>query len=326
MRPGKLTNEQLEKRVLRHLGQHRPEVIQGAGVGEDCAAIRFGDEVCVLSTDPITASATHLGQLAVLVSLNDVAASGAQPLCVLLTLLAPPDASAEQIEQVMREAAVEAEAQGLEIIGGHTEVTDAVNRIVVSSTVVGRTRVGQLVRTGGAKPGDALVMTKCAAIEGTAILAHDRADALRSVLSEDELAEARAMSRMISVRAEGRIAAQNGANAMHDATEGGVLGAAWELAEASGLGVMLDADSIPLREVTRKLCAALGMDPLRLISSGALIIAHPDGAALVAALEKEGIGAAVIGALTDKGEAKILRVSGREQPLLPPDRDEIYRV
>ncbi|MDR3051517.1 MAG: hypothetical protein LBU67_07325, partial [Oscillospiraceae bacterium] len=301
-------------------------VVQGAGVGEDCAAIRLGDEICVLSTDPITASATRLGKLAVLVSLNDVAASGARPLCALLTLLAPPDASPEDIENVAREAAQEARAQGVSIVGGHTEVTDAVRRIVVSSTVVGHAAPGGLVCTGGARPGDALVMSKHAAIEGVAILARDAAARLAGALTPAELAEASAMADAISVLPEGRVGAASGVTAMHDATEGGVLGAAWEMAEASGLGLRVDGDAIAVRPVTRKLCTALGIDPLRLISSGVMLFAHPDGAALCAALAAAGIEAAVIGNLLGPGEARFALFGGRETPLKPPERDEIYSL
>ena len=325
MRTGKLTNAQLQRIILSELGPNRGDVVLGAGIGEDCAALRFGEEACVLSTDPITAANSRLGQLAVQVSVNDVAAAGAKPLGMLLTVLAPPEATIEDIRKVVREAAKEAAAQGLQIIGGHTEVTDAVRRMVLSSTVVGRAPLGALVSTGGARPGDALVMTKQAALEGTAILAQDAAARLRDVLTEQELLEARALSDMLSVLPEGRIAARCGATAMHDATEGGVLGAAWEMAEASGLGLRLCAERIPVRPVTRMLCGALGIDPLRLISSGVMLIAHPNGEALCETLREGDIDATVIGNFTAEPE-RVLIYEGREEPLLPPEGDEIYRA
>ncbi len=326
MLQGKLTNEELQRIILSHLGANRADVVMGAGVGEDCAAIRFGEEACVLSTDPITAAGSEQGRLAVQVSLNDVASSGAEPLGMLLTVLAPPESSAEEIERVLQDAAQEAARHGLQIVGGHTEITDAVRHMVVSSTVIGRARIDALVRTGGAQVGDALIMTKSAAIEGTAILARDAVERLCGALSASELNEARAMAELVSVMAEGRIAAARGATAMHDATEGGVLGAAWELAEASGLGLSIDEAAIPVRPVTRKLCGALGIDPLRLIASGAMLIAHPDGKMLCEALAEQGIEATVIGRLLPREYRRVLLCEGREQPLLPPERDEIYRI
>ncbi|MCL2810283.1 MAG: AIR synthase family protein [Clostridia bacterium] len=325
MRTGKLTNFELQRLILSELGPNRNDVLLGPGVGEDCAALRFGDEACVLSTDPITAAGSKLGQLAVQVSVNDVAAAGAEPLGVLLTVLAPPEATPEDIGKVVREAAEEAAAQGLQIIGGHTEVTDAVRRMVLSSTVVGRVKLEALKRTGGARPGDALVMTKQAALEGTAILAQDAAHKLRNSLTELELSEAHRLIGKLSVLPEGRIAAQSGATAMHDATEGGVLGAAWEMAEASGLGLCLRLDDIPVRPVTRKLCDALGIDPLRLISSGVMLIAHPNGEMLCETLGQQEIHAAIIGEFT-AGPERVLLCGQRETPLPPPEGDEIYRA
>lgn len=324
MRQGKLTNEELEKVILANIRPTHPDVLLGAGVGEDCAAIRFGDEACVLSTDPITAAESRMGQLAVQVSLNDVASAGAEPVGVLMTLLAPPQARIEQIEQVIREASEEARAHGLDIVGGHTEVTDAVTRIVVSTTVIGRTKLENMVKTRGAQCGDALVMSKFAAPEGTSILARDYEMELRAVLSEQELCDARAFSQRVSVLPEGRIGASMGVTAMHDATEGGILGACWEIASASNLGVRVDEDAIPVRSVTRKICDHFGIDPLRLISSGVMLMTHPDGKALCAALRAHGIEATRIGVLQKEGMEQVH--SGVPAPLVPPQSDEIYRV
>lgn len=324
MRQGKLTNEELEKVILSNIKPQNPDVLVGAAVGEDCAAIRFGDEACVLSTDPITAAESRVGQLAVQVSLNDVASAGAEPVGVLMTLLAPPQAGIEQIEQVILEASEEARAHGLDIVGGHTEITDAVTRIVVSTTVIGRTKLENMVKTRGAQCGDALVMSKFAAPEGTAILARDHADELRAVLSEQELSDARAFGQRVSVLPEGRIGAAMGVTAMHDATEGGILGACWELAAASGLGVRVDVDAIPVRSVTRKICGYFGIDPLRLISSGVMLMTHPDGDALCRALRAHGIEATKIGVLQQQTMERVHK--GRISPLAPPESDEIYRV
>ncbi len=327
MQPGKLTNEELRRIILSHLGGGRADVLMGADVGEDCAAVRFGREACVLSTDPITAAASHVGRLAVQVSLNDVASAGAEPIGVLMTVLAPPTATAEDIEEIVRDAAQEAAAQGLQVIGGHTEITDAVTRTVVSTTVVGRVPVERLVRTGGAQTGDALVMTKTAGIEGTAILARDRAEALQQALSPQDFAQAQELADQVSVLPEGRIAAAQGVHAMHDATEGGVLGAAWELAEASGLGLKVELARVTVHPVTDKLCAALGIDALRLISSGVMLMAHPDGEGLCCALGAQGIAAAVIGTFLPPESGRTMTLpDGSETLLAPPARDEIYRV
>lgn len=311
MRIGKLTNEELSDMVLSELKYRRSETVLRAGVGEDCGAVEIGGQVCVLSTDPITVPCDGAGSLAIQISVNDVATSGAEPMAALMTILAPPEAEAGEIRDVMRQAFTCAARENIEIIGGHTEVTDAVNRIVLSVTVVGRANRAALRHTSGARPGDAIVMTKYAGIEGTRIMLGDSREGKR-------------FAAMISITAEARVATACGAHAMHDVTEGGVLGAAWEMAEASGLFAAVDADAIPILPETARLCAERGIDPLRLISSGSLLVAHPDGPALVSALAERGIPAAVIGSFVT--DAHTLLRGGRTQPLDPPESDEIYRL
>lgn len=325
MRPGKLTNEDLKTSVLSALRPHRADVLLRPGIGEDCGAVRFGEEACVLSTDPITVKTALAGQLAVQVSLNDVAAAGAEPVGILLTVLVPPSATLDEVHAIVAQASEAAEKEGVEILGGHTEVTDAVNRIVLSTTVVGRAPVSRLITGHGAKAGDALVLTKSAGLEGAAILAGEHAAVLARTVPKSVLAEAAGFASCLSVQSEGRVAAQNGAHAMHDVTEGGVLGAAWEMAEAAGIGLVIEQETIPVHAATKAICTALQVNPYRLISSGSMLIAHPDGAALVRVLEKAGIEAAVIGAF-QKDLEKTLVCQGVARPLEAPQGDEIYLV
>ncbi len=314
MKLGKLTNDDLKRRVLAHVGLARPDVVLRPGIGEDCGGVRFGEEVCVLTTDPITAVAEGAGALCVQVCLNDIASSGAQPVAMLLTLLAPPSATLQQIESVQREAADEAARFGVEIVGGHTEVTDAVTRLVLSGTIVGRAAVGAIVPTSGARPGDTLVLTGQAGLEGTYLLCRSRAD-VRARLTPEQLAEAAALKDQLTVMGAGLAAARCGATAMHDCTEGGVLGAAWEMACASHCGLQLDEAAVPVRPLTRRICRLLRADPLRLIASGAMLVAcAPDAADhLVAALHSQGIEACAVGRFTDEPLA-----------MAPPEGDELY--
>jgi len=169
-----------------------------------------------------------------------------------------------------------------------------------------------------------VVLTKSAGVEGTAILAADLADRLAARVDQATLARARAFIDHISVVPEGRIAARTGATAMHDVTEGGVLAGVWELAEASACGVRLDADAVPVAPETQAICQALGADPLALIGSGAMVIAVRDPAPLQDALAHAGIPAAIIGVLLPS--ERILVRNGRTAALVPPDRDELWRL
>src|SRR5207237_6518254 len=159
---------------------------------------------------------------------------------------------------------------------------------------VGKARRDRLLTAGGARPGDALVLTKAAGLEGSHILASDFVDRLAAVDSA-LLEEARGYAGELSVVPEARLAVDLGATAMHDPTEGGIVGAAWEMAEASGCGFRIEVERVVVRAPTRAICAALGVDPLRLIASGALLVACRDGSRMLRGLREHGISATQIG-------------------------------
>lgn len=323
MIPGKISPDLLRRLVYPHLTT-RPDVLVAAGIGQDSAVLDFGPHACIITCDPITGARRELGRLAVHVACNDVAATGAEPVALLLTLLLPPGSGEAELELIMREAGETAVALGVAIVGGHTEVTPRVTDIVAVVTAVGRAESGGYLHAGGARPGDALLVSKAAAIEGTAILAADLAGELAGRVAPEVLARARRFMDEVSVLSEGRAAVRAGATAMHDVTEGGVLTAVWELAEASGLGVELWADAVPVRQETTAICRALGVDPLRLIGSGALLVASGDPDRTLAALAGAGVPGTRIGTMRAAG--RVVRRDGREEVLVPPARDELWRI
>ena len=324
MKEGKIPPELLKSLVFNNIKVRNEEVILRPEIGEDCAAIDFGSHACVLSTDPITGAVKDAGALAIHISCNDVATSGVRPVGIMVTILAPPKTTEEDIKRVMEEAGEAASKLGVEIIGGHTEVTSAVNRIVISTTALGKAQKDRIVRSSGAKAGDDVIMTKWAGLEGTSIIASDKGKELEAVLTPEEIESARSFIHNISVVEEGVTAGEFGASSMHDVTEGGILGAAWEIAESSGKGIDIYIDKIPVREVTKKICSFYGIDPYRLISSGSMLITASKGAELVRLLEEKGIPAVIIGRITEAGR-NIIR-NGDISLLNPPDADEIYKA
>lgn len=319
LRLGKLDNDDLERLVLKKFRRVRPESLSSPTIGQDCALLDLGGDLVVLSCDPITsASISHLGRLTVHVSCNDAAAAGAEPVGLLVTLLMPPSGTMDQIAQIADDLSQAAQLAYVDILGGHTEVTDAVSRALTNATVVARQPKNSALR--GMRPGDDIVMTKWAAVEGTTILADDFAGRL-SALPDSVLSAARAMTGQLSIVPESRVAMQFGASAMHDVTEGGVLGAAWELGYANACAVKIDSSTIPIREETRQICSALSLDPLRLIGSGSLLVACPDGKHLVSALASNGIPSAVIGQAIEGA------LSYADGILLEePHADELYQL
>ena len=319
MRLGKLDNDELERLVLKKFHRVRNESLAAPEIGVDCAALDLGGDIAVLSCDPITsASASQIGRLSVHVSCNDAAAAGAEPVGLLVTLLAPPTATPEQIGMIADDLAVAAKDAGVDILGGHTEVTDAVTRMVTNTTVLARIPHGRMLT--GLKDGNDIVMTKWAGLEGSAIIAEDF-PAVFSEIDDSVRETARGFVKYLSVVPEGLYAASHGATAMHDVTEGGILGAAWEMSHAAGVGMVLEKDRIAILPETETICKAAGLDPLRLISSGCMLIACTDGDSLVDGLKDLNIPAIKIGKACGK---ELLFSDGSS--IDAPGADELYRL
>lgn len=326
MKVGKVPENVLKRSVLKQISNSRPEVILGAGVGEDCTALELSeDEVFVLSTDPITGTANDIGNLAIHITVNDLASAGAEPVGVMLTILLPEGTEEPELKQMMQrmdEACARADVQ---IMGGHTEVTRAVNQPVVSVSGVGKAKRGKLVSTAGVKPGDDIVVTKWIGIEGTSIIAKEKEKELSTRLPVHLIEEAKGFDSMLSVLPEARVAVGHGVHAMHDVTEGGIFGALWEMAEAGGVGLEIDLKKIPVKQETIEVCEFFGVNPYELISSGSMLMASEDGNGLVWKLKQAGIHAAVVGKAT-VGKDRVL-LNGEEKRFLePPKADELYRA
>lgn len=323
MRAGKVPPELLERLVYPHLGR-RPDVLVRARVGEDCAVVDFGEWVCVLTTDPITGAGRNLGRIAVYVATNDLAATGAEPVALLVDVLLREGADEQELSELMEELGRTAAEVGAEVVGGHTEVTAGLDRTLVVMTAVGRARKDAFVTSAGARPGDVLLLTKAAGLEGTAILASDFEEYFRKRLGPEVVRRAQRFLDEISVLAEGRVAVGAGARAMHDATEGGVVGAALEMAHASGVGVELYVDRVPVRPETEAICGVVGLDPLGLVSSGALLVATPEPERTLTALHGAGIAATEVGRFTEWGRWRVAGCS--REPLEAYPRDELWRA
>ena len=325
MKIGKLPNSLLEKLVFNKIQNNRSEVIIRPGIGKDCAAVSFDNYACVLSSDPITGTAREIGRLAVHINCNDIASCGVEPLGLMTTILCPPGTTENELAMIMDQLAGAAAALNVDLLGGHTEITTAVSRFVISCTAIGRCLSDKLIIASHAKAGDAIVMTKHAGLEGASIIAHEKECELARIIGKDAVEEAKSFMDHLSVVKEGLSAARFGVNAMHDVTEGGILGAVWEICEASGNGAELFAEQIPVQMTTGRICEYYNIDPLRLISSGCMLIAASDGDGLVRHLNAEGIDAAVIGRLSGSGSRVMVTAQGIV-PILPPGTDELYKV
>ena len=328
LKTGKLDSDLLEKIVFNNIKFIRPEVLTRPGIGEDCAVVDFGSYECVMSTDPITAAISEIGRLSIHISCNDIASNGIQPLGIMLAVMLPEGTTEEEIEEMMRQAGEASEELGVEIIGGHTEITPAVTKPVIVSTAVGRGEKWASQHTENMKPGDYIMMTKYAGLEGSGVIACDFEEQLREILTREEIEEAKGLLNQVSVVKEGVAAGKVGTHGMHDVTEGGVLGAVWEMCQVAGTGACLQVDQIPLKPVTKKICDYFDIDYLRLISSGCMIIMTPPDKKeeMEAAMEKAGVKLSCIGVIKEASEGIRMEIDGESMEIAPPASDELYKV
>lgn len=326
--PGKIPPEKLKELVFNHLGARGERVIIGADLGIDAAAIDFGSSVLVASTDPITGAEKGIGFYAVHVNANDVATFGARPKWFLVSILLPESADERLLTEIMRELHESASKLGVAIVGGHTEVTPGLEKPIVVGTMLGEVEREKLVTSNGARPGDAIIVTKWAGLEGTSIIASERSEELEKAFGRDFVEKAMSFIEMISVVEDALTANEVGVHAMHDPTEGGIANGLHEMADAAGLGFRVYRERIPIREETLKICGFYNLDPLALISSGTLMIAAPKERvdAVVEALRRKGINASVIGEFVEDPGVKVIVENGSERPLGRPESDELWKV
>ncbi len=310
---GKVDPERLDS-VLSRTGAPDDDVVVGPAYGEDTAAIRIGEELLVVNTDPVSLAAERIGEIGIHVACNDIAASGGEPRWLTAAIFLPETGSLDPVVSQLDAAAREA---GVSIVGGHTEYAPERDRPLVSLTCLGL--ADEYVPTGGARPGDELILTKGAGIEGTAILATDFRKEID--LPEELLDQGGALFSELGVLPEARLLRED-AHALHDPTEGGLIDGALELAVASNVTARIERGRVPVREPTKRLCEAMGVDPLRIFGSGALLAAVPEERAgrALETLREAGIEAASIGRIT-AGEPGV-ELDGER--ITEPVRDDLY--
>ncbi len=326
---GKLDPNMLKQFVFTCLGYPNPRVIVGPKIGEDATVIDFKDRVLVVHSDPITGAIDNIGWLAVNICANDIATRGVRPLWVLVVMLLPRGIDSAQLRKITSQIDEAAKELDIAIVGGHSEVTLGIDRPILVATAIGEVEKEKFVSSSEAKIDDCIIVTKGAAIEGTAILSTELADELLQVNVDRKIVQrAQEFIKMISVVKDALTAVEvGGVHAMHDATEGGIAGGLQEIAWASDVGIMAYEDRIHIYDETEAICKALNIDSLKTISSGALIIsAHPEKAEeIVTTLQNKGIPTSIIGKVVDRREGSyIFRRDGTKLDLSQPITEELW--
>ncbi len=275
--PGGKLPATLLAQLLTVLPTRHPRLLVEPGIGEDAAVIDFPiDQLLVAKSDPITFATDEIGYYAVNVCANDLAVSGAIPRFYLPTLLFPAGAtSAADVSRIFAQLAAACAQLNITVVGGHSEITHAVNQPIIAGTMLGEVPRGRHLRSSGCRPGDQILLAGSVPVEGVSIIAREK----RTLLLErgwpaPRLDEAAGYLHRpgISVLRPALAAAEAGlVTAMHDPTEGGIATGLLELALAAGCGLEVALDAIPIMPLAADLCAEFGLDPLGTIASGALL-------------------------------------------------------
>ena len=330
MEVGKFPASLLE-RILAKVDIFDPQVVVGPRVGEDTAVLQTSGSLLVAKSDPVTFATDQIGWYAVQVNANDVACTGGTPKWFLATLLVPERFTEDEAEAVFDQITEACRSIDVSLVGGHSEVTYGIDRPIIMGTMLGEVEQDKLILTGGAQEGDSIVVTKGIAIEGTALLAREKASQLlQAGMSQEEIDKAASLLSVpgISVLHDARVAcASSQVHSMHDVTEGGLVTGLREVAKASGLGLAIEESSVPILSECQEVCEALGLDPLGLLASGALLITLPtaDVPELLTSLEGEGINGFEIGTMIEAAEGLQMVEFHGETPLPEFSRDELAR-
>ncbi len=330
-RVGKLNTNLLDE-LVSGIGKKDPRVIVGPKVGEDAAVIDFGDKYLISTTDPITFTSYKIGWYMVNVNANDIATMGGTPKWLLASIFLPENKTdSSLVKEIFHDIENAADELGIVLCGGHTEITQGLDRPIVSGHMLGEVDKNKLVTNSNARVGDEIILTKGIAIEGMALLAREREKELSGKYGNlfVERVQNFLYDPGISVLKEAHIANQAvDIRAMHDPTEGGLATGLFELTRVSNTGVIIYEDKIQCLEETRILCSEYKLDPLGVIASGALLIVvdPEDREAVLSKLVQNDIECSVIGKLTDKEDGLKIIVDGETRELPCFEVDEITKV
>lgn len=326
--PGKIPIEILKDVVFKNLGAQRSEVVLGPSAGIDGAILDVGTKNAIVSMDPITGAVERIGWEAININANDVATFGVEPAFFFSCIMLPENADSKTVEIISTQMHNAAKELGIAIVGGHCESTPGLANPIVVGCTMGLTEKGKYVTAAGAKAGDKIILTKSAGIEGTAILASDREVQLKKVFSQSLLDGAKHFYNQISVVKDALTAYRTGGvHAMHDPTEGGILNGVHEMADAAELGAKIFEEKITIEPETAKICRFYEIDPLQLISSGALLIAADPQAAdkIINNLAQEHIYSNIIGEFNQNPNKRILMHPDESAEMLPrPVSDHLW--
>ena len=329
MKNGKISESVLKRSVLKQLHTESSQVLVKSAVGGNYAAIEAQKGYVTMSCSPITMEIRDyslMARMAVNAAVNNIAAAGCKPVGIMITVLLPTTENEACLREFMKEIDKACQNIGIVVMGGHTQVTRAVKNLVCDVTALGMADEShRALLASRALPGMDIIITGYVGLEGTALLAIEREEELSQRFSAAFIDRAKRKAECLSILSEAAVAVKSDAIYMHDISEGGVFGALWDMAEASGVGLDIDLKKIPICQETVEISEFFDLNPYKLLSSGSLLIAASDGNDVVRHIEAAGGKAVVVGKATDSNDRVLIQ--GEERRFLETAQtDEIYRV
>jgi len=307
-------------------------ILVGPKIGMDCAIIDNGDTYLVLKNDPITFTPENIGWYTVQINVNDIVTTGATPKWMLATIFLPENLTTiDMVKSISSQLFTACQEKNISFVGGHTEITYGINRPIISATLIGEVRKESLITPDGVQIGDDILLTKGIAIEATAILANDFESLLKNSLRSEEIITAKnyIFDPGISIYKDAIVAIKSGGiHAMHDPTEGGLSSALWEMAIVSNKFLLVYEDTVKCSDLSRKICAQFGLNPINSISSGALLMTVDPNFSqeIIHELKNDGIECSIIGTIISDGANVEIENGNGRNILNRPDRDDITKV
>lgn len=331
MKTGKITESVLRRSVLKYIHRRDYEMPKGAGTGVDCAFLKCDGNYLAVSTQAITLPVTDAGKYAVYAAVNNLAVEGRRAKWITMALTLPESMQEQQLQKLVKQMDDVCGELDIQIVGGHTEVTDAVKTPVITVTALGeeplytRCQDTKSPKELTDKTKLAIVMTKWIGLEATAMISKEKERELLTRYPNSLVKSAQNFDRYLSIIPEAATAGRSGVYTMHDMRNGGVFGALYELAKRMGVGLSIDLKKIPVRQETIEVCEFFDLNPYELLSGGSLLIVTEDGETLVEELTKGNIEAAVIGT-TMPGNDKLVINEDETRFLEPAKPDEIFKI
>lgn len=317
MKTGKVSNSVLKRSVLKLIRHKNQQVEAKPLIGSDCAQINVLDNHTVLAS-------VSCGVWPVYQASNNIAACGGVPVAAECSILLPEDCEEHELKSIMKDLDEQCEALDMQISGGHTQVSASVSKPVVSVTGIGMKDRKSTVSYSEMKPDQDIIMTKWIGIGGIRKVIDLKQEEILKLYTREVMDRAAGTQADVSVLKEARIAAENGAAVMHDASEGGIYAALWDMAEAGKVGMDIDFTKIAVRQEMIEICEIFDINPYELESSGCLLMTSEKGCDMIKVLSANGIPACIIGRTTSD-HAKIIRNREEVRYLDTPNRDELYR-